>query len=661
MTGQNPSIEEILGAGGLLARNLDGFEFRPGQVEMAKMVWEGLQDETTCIVEAGTGTGKTFGYLVPIILSGKKAVISTGTKNLQEQIVLKDIPLLRKDTGLKFDILLMKGRRNYLCLHRYYQFFSQATLWTDDLDETRRNLDRWLIKTAFADRAEVPWMADDDPLWDVICCTSEQCLGQDCLHLEECYLNRLRKRAAQARIIVVNHHLFFADMKVKRHGFGEIIPRFQVAVFDEAHHIEDIATANFGESLSTAQLMELADDFEKRAKDIRDIKPSLLPLRAGCAELHGALSGREEKGRVDRETLERMKEGPVREIRKGLRFVQEASANLESNEPEFLEFRARAAHLMEVTDKALQPRDADWLNWYERRRKTVIFHSSPLDVSESMKTHLFDRLQTAVFTSATLSINGDFSYFRKRVGIPEDSLEAVHPPHFDFKAQTLMYLPKDLPPPADERFMLLAGERIREILLRSKGRALVLFTSYRNLNGVYEALDGSIPYTIYKQGDAPKSVLLEAFREDVHSILMATGSFWEGVDVPGETLSCLIIDKLPFDSPGDPLIAARIDSIRSKGGNPFLEYQVPAAIISLKQGLGRLIRQRTDRGVLSILDVRILNSRYGRLFLASLPPMPVCHNLEDLEQFFSAKPTKVVRILDKTKRTTLRTGAENGP
>jgi ATP-dependent DNA helicase DinG len=661
MTEQNPSIQEILGANGLLERNLGGFEFRPSQVEMATMVWEGLQSETVVIVEAGTGTGKTFGYLVPLILSGKKAVISTGTKNLQEQIVYKDIPLLRKAAGLQFDILLMKGRRNYLCLHRYHQFFSQATLWTDDLDETRRKLDRWLVRTPFADRAEVPWMADDDPLWDVLSCTSEQCLGPDCLHMEECFLNRLKKRAAQARIIVVNHHLFFADLKVKRHGFGEIIPRFQVAVFDEAHHIEDIATANFGESLSSGQLMELAEDFEKRAKDVQDLKASLLPLRAGCGELQGSFLGQEDKGRIDAETLERMKEGPVREIKRSLRFIQEASSALETNDPEFLEFRARAAHLMEVTDEALKPRDADWLNWYERRRKTVIFHASPLDVSEGMRTLLLDRLETAVFTSATLSINGDFSYFRKRVGVPDDGLEAVHPSHFDFKAQTLMYLPKDLPPPSDERFVLEAGKRIREILLRSQGRALVLFTSYRNLNGVYQALEGSIPYTIFRQGDAPKSVLLQAFKEDVHSILMATGSFWEGVDVPGETLSCLIIDKLPFDSPGDPLIAARIDNIRSRGGNPFLEYQVPAAIISLKQGLGRLIRQRTDRGILSILDVRILNSRYGRLFLASLPPMPVCHHLDDLKRFFSGAPSTVVKTLDKSKRATLPIGDENGP
>jgi ATP-dependent DNA helicase DinG len=278
-----------------------------------------------------------------------------------------------------------------------------------------------------------------------------------------------------------------------------------------------------------------------------------------------------------------------------------------------------------------------------------------------MRTLLFDRLETAVFTSATLCINGDFNYFNKRVGIPEDALEAVHPTDFDFKAQTRLYLPKDMPPPSDERFVPAAGKRIQEILLRSKGRALVLFTSYRNLNGVYQVLEGSIPYTVYRQGDAPRSVLLQAFREDVHSILLATGSFWEGVDVPGESLSCLIIDKLPFDSPGDPLIAARIDRIRSRGGNPFLEFQVPAAIMALKQGLGRLIRQRTDRGILSILDVRILNSRYGRLFLSSLPPMPVCHHLDDLERFFSSKPSAVIKTSEKNKRTAHPTGAENGP
>jgi len=661
MVHQSPSIEKILGATGLLERNLDGFEFRPSQLEMAKMVWEGLQNETVVIVEAGTGTGKTFGYLVPLILSGKKAVISTGTKNLQEQIVFKDIPLLRKATGLKFDILLMKGRRNYLCLHRYHQFFSQAGLWTEDFDEARRKLERWLLRTPFADRAEVPWLTDEDPLWDVLSSTSEQCLGVDCPHMDECFLDRLRKRAAQAKIIVVNHHLFFADLKVKRHGFGEIIPRFQVAIFDEAHHIEDIATANFGESLSTGQLMELADDFEKRAKDVRDIKPSLLSLRAACADLHGTFLGQEDKGRIGAETLGRIKEGPLREIRQGLRFIQEASLALESKDPEFLEFRARAGHLMEVTDEALKPRDADWLNWYERRRKTVIFHASPLDVSEGMRSLLFDRLETAVFTSATLSINGDFSYFHKQVGIPDHVLEAVHPPHFDFETQTLLYLPRDLPPPTDERFVAEAGKRIQEILLRSQGRALVLFTSYRNLNAVHQALDGSMPYTIYRQGDAPKSVLLQSFKEDVHSVLMATGSFWEGVDVPGESLSCLIIDKLPFDSPGDPLIAARIDRIRSQGGNPFLEYQVPSAIMALKQGLGRLIRQRTDRGILSILDVRILKSRYGKLFLSSLAPMPVCHQLDDLERFFSGGPSTAAKPHERIRSRSFVTGTENGP
>jgi ATP-dependent DNA helicase DinG len=333
MREQSPSIEEILGANGLLERNLDSFEYRPSQVEMAKMVWKGLHNEAVVVVEAGTGTGKTFGYLVPLILSGKKAIISTRTKNLQEQIVFKDIPLLRKATGLKFDILLMKGRRNYLCLHRYHQFFSQASLWTDDFDEARRKLEPWLVRTSFADRAEVPWLADDDPLWDVLSSTSDQCLGLDCPEMEECFLDRLRKRAAQAKIIVVNHHLFFADLKVKRHGFGEIIPRFQVAIFDEAHHIEDIATANLGESLSTGQLMELAEDFEKRAKGVQDIKASLLPMRAGCAELHGSFLGQEDKGRIDAEALGRMKEGPVREIKQGLRFIQEAASALETSNP----------------------------------------------------------------------------------------------------------------------------------------------------------------------------------------------------------------------------------------------------------------------------------------------------------------------------------------
>ena len=632
------TIEDILGPDGLLARSLEGFEFRDSQMQMAFLIQDSLQQKIPAIVEAGTGTGKTFGYLVPLILSQKKGVISTGTKNLQEQVFFKDIPLLVKATGLKTDAMIMKGRKNYLCLHRYHQYFSQTSLLETGMGKTRQILEAWLGKTEFADRAELSWLADNDTLWDALSATSDQCLGAECKFLDECFLSRLRSKAAKSKIIIVNHHLFFADMKVKKGGFGEIIPRFQVAVFDEAHTVEEIATSFLGETLSTNQLMELANDLEKETKNLKDIdkgtlKKHLNAIRTGAETLRMFFNNREDKGRLDHGTLSDIGKGPGREIRVGLKYIHEKTDFGESDNAALQAMPVRARDMEALLDQILRKRDSKWLNWYEKRKRSLMLHASPLDISARMNEFLYKRVQSVVFTSATLSTNRTFDYIRSRLGLT-DVLKEIYPSHFDFKTQTFMYIPRDLPPPNAPDFALKVAGRLMEILKMTQGRALVLFTSYHNLNVVHQILEGRTPYTIHRQGDAPRSVLLEEFRRDTHSVLLATGSFWQGVDVPGESLSCLVIDKLPFDSPGEPLVAARIDAIRDQGGNPFMEYQVPSAIISLKQGLGRLIRKNSDRGILSVLDTRIVTSRYGRFFLNSLPEIPVSHELSDIGRFF---------------------------
>jgi ATP-dependent DNA helicase DinG len=623
-----PSIEDILGRDGKLSRFIDDFEFRSSQLTMAKQIMKALKQDSCAVIEAGTGTGKTMGYLLPVILSGKKTVISTGTKNLQEQIFFQDLPLIARASGFRVNSILMKGRKNYLCLHRYHQHFVQPSLLVPFENEEKMRLDKWINETKSGDRAELPWLADDDILWDSLSASSDQCIGSTCPDMKDCFLNELRKKAARADIIIVNHHLFFADMMVKTGGFGEIIPRFQTVVFDEAHKVEETAVNYFGESLSTGQLRDFAKDAEDDLKEhgrLKKMASNLNIVRASTEILQRIFSFTEEKGRIKEEDLAIVHEGPSKDIRTALDAIRQKTGQLIST---------RAEGIILSLETIFSGQRPGWLNWYERKKRGVSFHSSPLDISQTMGERLYEGVTSVIFTSATLSTNGKFDYIRSRLGIPDDASEGIYPSHFDFKDQALFYIPLDLPGPGAQDFAVTASERILNMLKITSGRALVLFTSYSNMNTVYNRIKNALPYKVLKQGDAPKSTLLDEFRDDTHSVLLATGSFWEGVDVPGESLSCLIVDKLPFDSPGDPLVSARIEAIRRREGNPFMDYQLPSAIIALKQGLGRLIRKRSDRGVLSILDNRIIKSRYGRLFFESLPEMNVTHELEDVKKFF---------------------------
>jgi ATP-dependent DNA helicase DinG len=639
MVRELPEIQEILGPGGRLEKTLGDFEFRSSQLEMALLVDRTIRIEKPAAVEAGTGTGKTFGYLIPLILSGKKAVISTGTKNLQEQIFNKDIPVLQRALGFSVNAAIMKGRRNYLCLYRFHQHSRQLALFEKDGKARVSRIERWLEQTEFADRSELHWLSDNDPLWDLVSSSSEQCLGTRCPFTEDCYLSRLRIRAAQASVLIVNHHLFFADLKVKEEGFGEVIPRCQIAVFDEAHEVEDVATTYFGQSVGTAQVTDLANDLEREIRGLRDpddarLVRRILKLRDASEGLALQFKEMGDRGSLDSETLSFLEKGPAGGVCEALEEVADDPWMRNSDKAGIQSIAARARELEATLKDVVTRRDRAWVNWYERRKRSVTIHCSPLDISNRLADLLYRKFSAVIFTSATLSTGGGFSYISARLGLPEETITGLYPSHFDFKKQSLLYIPRDLPAPDEAGFGNAAARRIEEVIRLSEGRALVLFTSHQNLNIVWGRLEGRLPFTLLKQGTAPRSALLDEFVRDVHSVLFATGSFWQGIDVPGEALSCLIIDKLPFESPSDPLVAARIEALDARGDNPFMGYQVPVAVLALKQGIGRLIRKKTDRGIVAILDNRIITRRYGELFMRSLPPMPLTHDINEIETFF---------------------------
>ncbi len=630
-------IEKYLGPDGCLSKNIKGFENRSSQVKMAETIMQAIHNDLPAIIEAGTGTGKTFGYLIPLILSKKKSVISTSSKTLQEQIFYKDIPILTKALGINIDVLIMKGRKNYLCLHRYNQSVS-GSFAKREISIHKAKLNKWLKKTKFADRSELSWLNDGDPIWDSISSTSEQCLGAKCVHYKDCYLNTLRKEANKSQLIIVNHHLFFADLMVKKEGYNAIFPHFEVAVFDEAHNIEEIATTYFGKRLSTRQLIDLADEVDKEIKknellESDSLKTALIDLRVEAENIKYIFNSLDVKGWLSKEIVENIKKIVGEKIKHCLKTIQETE-KIPSH------FILRTEKIINLFENILSSDDSNICAWYEKRKKSIVLYTSPLDITENMRELLYNDAGALIFTSATLSTNGNFKYIRSRLGVPENALEGIYPSHFLFDKQTVMYIAKDLPLPSDPNFSDKISQRIIDILKISSGRALVLFTSYYNMNKTYQSIMGKIPYTIFKQGDIPKLILLEKFKKDTHSVLLATKSFWQGVDFPGETLTSLIIDKLPFDSPGEPLVASRINSIKECKGNPFFEYQLPSAIISLKQGLGRLIRKSNDIGVLSILDKRMKTAPYHKVIIRSLPNIPLIYDLSKMETFLKSFPSE---------------------
>ncbi len=645
-------VKEILGKGGRLSSCLNGFEPRKGQLQMAEAVGDILRqgaeknDERAALllVEAETGIGKTLAYLVPAILSGQRIVISTATINLQDQILKKEIPLLEDIFEMYLPVLCVKGRQNYLCHYRWFQHRSTSgKTVVENKDEKR--IEEWLISTESGDRAELSWLPDRSPLWSKISAQSNQCLGGDCPELSLCFVNRLRKQAGSASILIVNHHLFFSDLALRQAGYGEILPRYQSVVFDEAHHLEDVATNFFGKHFSHYQLLDLIGDLSHQAEnDFSKSKAvplvsygqalkqrleqfvALFPVRKGRYPL---------KPMID--TVSNWQE-IYDNLVAGIEELSRKCQELQTHGEIWTLYADRAYKLQKNLQYIAGVKDNGsgyYIYWYERRERTVNLSATPVQIAEELDTCLFNSVQSCVMTSATLTTGGDFKYIRKQLGIGDTSKTLhLHSP-FDYKERTLLYIPgKGFPEPAASGYDAALCDRMYELLKISKGRALVLFTSIRAMNMVADFLIGRFDYPVLVQGTASRHALLDQFRETTDSVLLAVASFWEGVDVSGESLSCVLIDKLPFEVPSDPVIQARMKAVEADGGKPFFQFQIPRAILALRQGVGRLMRASSDRGLIAIMDVRLYSKGYGRAFRSSLPPSPVVRELEDVVRFF---------------------------
>jgi ATP-dependent DNA helicase DinG len=644
-------LAQFFGPGGLLSRTHPAYEFRRGQLQMAEAAEQALQERRHLVVEAGTGTGKTLAYLLPVIRSGERVIISTGTKNLQEQLFHKDIPFLEQalfpDGVRRLSVCYMKGRNNYLCRKKLYDLTRQPVLNGPDEVEHYRAIAAWEENTLTGDRSELASLPETSALWHKLDARSDTCIGQKCNAWEKCFITEMRRRGLESDIVIVNHHLFFADLAIKQQAESApdagILPDAAAVIFDEAHELEDIAGRYFGISVSARRFEELC----------RDVEASLQRNRMHTAGLAGALQSLKERsglffsllpegdGRFAFENRPEFLEENGEEflaLQRSLTRLASALHNLPAKPEEMFAFIRRAQELEVQLGFALESEDKNTVFWIERRRGgreklNVSVQATPIDVGPILRQCLWSELNSVVLTSATLAVAGSFEYIRRRLGI-DHARELVLPSHYDYENQAILYVPPDLPDPRTPQFQIKAAERIRQLLRITRGRAFVLFTSYTQMRDIYQRLLGEIEFPLLLQGDAPKSALLEEFRLTPNCVLFATSSFWQGVDVQGEQLSCVIIDRLPFAVPSDPVVAARVKAIDAEGGNAFFQYQVPAAVITLKQGFGRLIRSLQDRGLLALLDNRILKKIYGRVFIESLPNYRRTTQLGEVEKFF---------------------------
>lgn len=638
------SVDRLFEPDGGLARAVPEFEPRPGQRAMARAVASILEEGGVLLAEAGTGTGKTIAYLAPAILSRRRVLVSTGTKTLQEQILNKDLPELRAALDVPFTATCMKGRGNYLCLHRFDAFLENRLALAFADPAGVEALTRWAAETETGDRAELEAFPDDFAPWSEISATTENCIGSDCPRFQDCFITRMRQRAAESDIVIVNHHLLCADASVRQHAYGEVIPECHLTVIDEAHQLEDVATQYFGVVVSSYRVDDLLHDIERlittgALATPLTVRPAMSRIRDRAAAFFTQLAplrGRgaaEERQRVTSQGLAAVhQEGAA--LKEALDELQRAVALLKDVGADVQAVGRRAGEVRDELAFLLRADDPDFVYYLEVRGRGVFLRAAPIDVSAIVREQLLDRMQASVLSSATLSVAGSFEYIRRRLGITEAD-EIRLPSEFNYAEQALLYLPARMPDPRAPAFADAAAREVTEILRRSEGRAFVLFTSYAMLRQVERQLADALDYPLLVQGTAPRSMLLRQFRTLGNAVLLATSSFWQGVDVVGEALSCVVIDKLPFASPGDPITAARIEAITARGESAFTQYQLPLAILTLQQGLGRLIRHRRDRGVLAVLDPRIRTRSYGARFLEAMPPAPVTNRLEDVARFFA--------------------------
>jgi ATP-dependent DNA helicase DinG len=608
---------------------------------MAEAVEEAFAAGRHLLVEAGTGVGKTLAYLLPAVRMGRRVVISTGTRNLQDQVFRRDVPLLRDRLRVEVDAAYLKGRDNYLCLHRFREFDRNPTFPEMSEVPSYRAVADWAEETERGDRGELARIPEGVSFWRQINARGDTCLGQKCAEYDDCFLVKGRREAAEAQLVIVNHHLLLADLAVKSGDFGAILPDYDHVVLDEAHLLEDVATSYFGRRVSPFRLRELTDDTTRFLREAGTADASLArsveATRDACAALPDSFRGlgggrrRLRKGLWTPARVEARKLllETLAELAAGLAAMRGATEDLRTA-------ARRAAEVRGDLEFITVGDDADHVRWVEEGARGASFHASPIDVSGALDEHLFGRVASAVLTSATLTVDGEFDFVRDRLGLADARCLTVPSP-FDYPEQALLYLPEALPDPNEADFHDRAAEEVRALLELSGGRAFLLFTSYAGMNRMRDLLEPeSERYALMIQGQGSRHALLERFRKTPRAVLLATASFWQGVDVPGEALSLVVIDRLPFEVPSDPVVEARVDRMRRAGRNPFREYQVPAAVIGLKQGIGRLIRTQKDRGVLAVLDPRIRTRSYGRVFLDSLPPFARTSDLADVGRFLGA-------------------------
>lgn len=650
-------MEEIFGKDGLIAKYHKHYEHRFGQVKMAEAVLKAFEEKKHLIVEAGTGTGKTLAYLVPAIAASlatnKRVVISTGTKNLQEQLMEKDIPFLQKIMPKKFSAAYMKGRSNYACLYKIKKAENQPILEgldeMDYFDEVRE----WSRETETGDRAELVNLPENISFWTRINAKSESCIGQQCPDFEACFITKMRQKAEDADILIVNHHLFFADLNVRGNQYGKVLPDYGAVIFDEAHLIEDIAADYFGFQVSSFQMDELVRDADSlpitdamATRDLTKIGAKIV----GLADQFWIrfTQARDKDGRfplVPNAFAQKTSSGDIQATPLGEAYFALDSA-LERLEtavdvhaeklPEAESLLKRARQTRFDLEFVCSQSEKNYVYWLEKRGRGMFLRASPIDVSTLLQEKLFEKTETVVLTSATLSTNGKFDFIKDRLGL-EDKKTAtlLAPSAFNYEQQAIIYIPKAMPDPRAPEYTQHAANEIIKLLNITHGRAFVLSTSNFGMNALYELVSMRVNYPCLVQGSMSKAGLLERFRKTPNAVLFATSSFWQGVDVRGEQLSCVIIDKLPFAVPSDPVVAARTRFIDENGGKSFFDYSVPQATITLKQGIGRLIRSKTDKGVIALLDTRLRTKSYGRDFLNSLPRTRITSELKDVSNVFN--------------------------
>jgi len=653
-----PSVRDVLGPGSPLSRALPGWEHRVGQLAMAEAVQDALERELHVLVEAGTGTGKTLAYLVPAVLSGRKVIVSTATRALQEQIFVKDLPLVAEALaahGVPVRAALMKGLSNYLCLRRFDEARGSGK---HAHDRDLQRIAQWASETESGDRAELADLPEDAAAWREVASSSETRIGAGCQHFERCFVTRMRREAEEAQIVVVNHHLFLADLALRsgpRGAHASVLPPYDAVIFDEAHQIEDVATDFFGTRVSSARVDALVRDAEaslaaaNELEALRNgpVRGTLEQARDASKQFFATLISTMTAGGGDsRRVLHEQDIGhDVRAAHEALDLRLEALEGIT---------RARGAEALQLVARrtgdlrdelrsilAGQRSDddgelSDLVRWIDVRSRSVSLGASPVDVGSTLRSRLFDRVPTVVCTSATMATAGSFHFARARLGVPPEAAELLLESPFDFASRAALYLPADLPEPSDPSFDELAADRIAELVRMTGGGAFVLCTSTRAMRSLHARLRGRLKLPVLLQGERPKHMLLSRFRSSGKAVLVATMSFWEGVDVPGWALRLVILDKIPFAPPTDPVVAARCGRIDREGGNGFSQYSVPSAGMTLKQGFGRLIRTQRDAGIVALLDRRAVRKGYGRALLASLPPARRVSDLEELREFWES-------------------------